>query len=65
MPAFKKKRAADASFSMNHKLGIHVVRYLPYDYQGRCNDFFGVEGWEGAEELGGAVTVSVSIRTTR
>lgn len=49
------KRAANASFGMDHKLGIDVVRDLPNDDQGRCYDFLGVEGWEGAEEFGGAV----------
>lgn len=43
---------------MDHKLGINVVGYLPYDDKGRCDDFLGIEGWEGAEDLGGAVLVS-------
>jgi hypothetical protein len=40
---------------MDHKLGIDVVWDLSNDDQGRCYDFLGVEGWEGAEEFGGAV----------
>jgi hypothetical protein len=49
------KRAANASFSMDHKLGIDVVRDLPNDDQGRCYDSLGVKGWEGAEDFGGAI----------
>jgi hypothetical protein len=49
------KRTTNASFGMDHKLGINVVRDLPNDDQGRCYDFLGVEGWEGAEEFGGAI----------
>jgi hypothetical protein len=49
------KRATNASFSMDHKLGIDVVRDLPNDDQGRCYDSLGVEGWEGAEDFGGAI----------
>jgi hypothetical protein len=49
------KRTANASFSMDYKLSIDVVWDLPNDDQGRCYDFLGVEGWEGAEEFGGAV----------
>jgi hypothetical protein len=49
------KRATIASFGMNHKLGIDVVRDLPNDDQSRCYDFLSVEGWEGAEEFCGAI----------
>lgn len=56
------KRAANTSFSMDHKLGIDVVRDLPDDDQGRCNDFLGVESWEGAEEFSGAIVEVRSIR---
>jgi hypothetical protein len=55
------KRVVNASFSMDHKLGIDVIRDLPNDDQSRCYDFLGVEGWEGAEEFGGAVVEVRSI----
>jgi len=55
------KRAANASFSMDHKFGIDVVRDLPNDDQGRCYDFLGIEGWEGAEEFSGAIVEVRSI----
>jgi len=45
------KRAANASFSMYHKLGINIVRDFPDDDQGRCYDSLGVKGREGAEEF--------------
>ena len=45
---------------MDHELGIDVVRDLPYNDQGRCDDLLRVKGWEGAQELGGTVVVSFS-----
>ena len=59
------KRAVNASFGMDHKLGIDIVRDLPNDDQGRCYDFLGVEGWEGAEEFGGAIVEVRSMRSTK
>jgi hypothetical protein len=48
---------ANASFSMDHKLSIYIVWDLPYHDQGRRDNLFGIEGWEGAKELGGAIVV--------
>ena len=49
------KRAVNASFGVDHKLGIDVVWDLPNDDQGRCYNFLGVEGWEGAQKFGRAI----------
>jgi hypothetical protein len=53
-----RKVMANASFSMNHKLGIYIVWDLSYHDQGRRDNLFGIEGWEEAKELGGAILVS-------
>ena len=59
------KRAANASFIMDHNLGIDIVRDLPDDDQGHFYDFLGVESWEGAEEFSGAIVEEVNMRSTK
>jgi hypothetical protein len=43
---------------MDHKFIIYIVRNLPYHDQGHRDNLFGIKGWQGAKNFGGAVVVS-------
>jgi hypothetical protein len=43
---------------MHHKFIIYIVWDLPYHDQRHRDNLFGIEGWQGAKNLGGAISVS-------